>query len=197
MLIKHRVKHDIEGVENPVYVAYDAPQDCDITQLIHDAALDYSLATCQTGDTVTGMSYIDFIERVPNEFCEKYGFRKIVMDDTTQTIPGENICLTAHEVKRQLADRKKAASQNAALHKAFSAFGRRLEPALRKNPADRWTFYHITKWMLAWSEEFADTATGVDAYDQQERRFVDEKLGQLKRPEMLEPPSEDAEEQME
>lgn len=197
MFIKHKITPDTEGVATPVYVIYDAPQDCDIAQVIHDAALDYCLAAHPDDDNVTGMSYMDFLQQVPTEYCEKYGVKKMVMDDDVISYSGKSLCLTSHEIKRQLADRKRAAYQNTALHKAFSAFGRRLEPALRKSPADRWTFYHITKWMLAWSEEFADAATGVDAYGQQERRFVDEKLSLLKRPEMLEPPPEDAAEQTE
>lgn len=191
MQITHKITPDIEGAGSPIYVVYDAPQNCDISQLIHDAALDYRLAMPVDDDAVGGMSYAEFVSDVPNEFCEKNGFKKLVLDDTAQTIPGRNLCLTSHEVRRQLADRQKAIRRNAALHKAFSAFGRRMEPALRKSTAmSGWTFHQITKQMLLWAEEFA--GTGADPYGHFERSFVDDKLNHLRRAETMEPPKENS-----
>lgn len=189
MLIFHIVKHVVEGVETSVHVAYDAPQNCDIVQLIHDAALDYLIATHRIDDEVTGMSYMDFIQHVPNEFCERYGFRKLILDDVAKSSNGESLCFTPHEARRQLRDHQRATYQHIALHKAFSAFGRRMEPALRKSTAMAdWTFHQVTKQMLEWSEEFA--AMDVDPYGHFERNFVSEKLDLVRRAEQMEPPEE-------
>ena len=195
MRIIQNITHDVDGVKTSIYVVFESSQEnCDLRQAIHDAASDYFLATYKKGDTVQGMSYADFALTVPNEYCAKYGFTKSLLQDTAETIDGNLILVSRYDFNRQLKDIEAVKQQRKALHKAYSVFGRRLEPVMRRSTAMAdWTFFQITKQMLLWAEEFADSNESKNPYGYQERCFADAKLEEMKRTDKMEPPEEEVE----
>jgi len=186
MQILHCVACSVGGVKSPTYVAYEIPQGADLWQLIHDAALDYCLAEQKQGRKPEGLSYADFVTKVPNELCTKHGFEKKLLQDTAEALDGNILCLNRYDLKRQLDDLEAKQKWLADLHKEFGVFGRRLEPALRRSTAMAdWTFFQITKQMLVWAEEFADSGyTSANC----ERNFATTKLALMKRSDKMEPP---------
>ena len=199
MPIIHEATGTVDGVEKTVHVvyapvsdgSYEFPDGFDLTQAIHDAALQYALSQLADEGDAAQMSYMDFVLSVPQEFCAANGFRKWIVESSAKPFNGNTICFTVHDVVWNRNREKTEQEKKAALGEVFAELGYRLG-ALRYEVSaiSGWNIQQIAQQMLLWSQEFvekADTLNGrlvlpdIGAY-------VNEKLELLENSRNLEPP---------
>ncbi|MBD5170067.1 MAG: hypothetical protein HDT20_08135 [Oscillibacter sp.] len=186
MRIIHNITHDVDGAKTSTFVIYETSQNCDLWQAIHDAALDYFLAEYKPGTEVRGLSYADFVLKAPSEFCEKYGVKKALLQDTTETFDGNQLLLSRFDIKRQLEDQKKVLRRRTAMRNVFGNLAKRMDAAKKQSPAvAEWSPYQISKQMLVWAEEFVDKYGDASPYEHLEQSFVSDKLAAMMRAEKM------------
>ena len=191
MITIHYFAYNLGGVMAATYAVYVTPANSDLGQLIHDASLDFCRAKRDNGREVPELTYAQFALCVPNEFCERHGFTKILTKDVATPYDGNSICLSRFEINRYLKDMDANNQWKKRLCQTYASFARHMSPSMRKGTAiDDWTFLHIAKEMLSLSMECADGMGGLDIEGHPERDFVRRALEQLKEVKKLGPPAE-------
>lgn len=186
MFIIHNITHDVDGVKTSTYVSYETSQDCDLRQAIHDAASDYCRAEYKPGTEVQGLSYAEFVLKVPSETCEKHGFKKALLQDTVETFDGNLICLDRYDLKGQLEEQKKVLRRRTAMRNVFTSFAKRIDAAKKQSPAiAEWSPYQVFKLILVWAEEYVDKYGDANPYDHLEQSFVSDKLEKMMQAEKM------------
>lgn len=181
-MIVHKVSRDVDGQQITQMIAYLLPKgEVDVWQYIHDATIDYCCTEEGQQKFAAGqmLTYIDFLDNVPDEICKKRGLNVMRLDNEALSIDG-NICLRdrsdiAYQIKRHEAQ----LDRQAKLRCLIPRFARELDSMDTKVKFPRiscWGLTKLTTTAVKLAEDYIDTGALNFRY------FFEQRMAELTAP---------------
>lgn len=152
----HKLCRDENGIKKEQFVMYEYPnhRKFDLDLAIHMAGLEYCAIAggMSAGYSETEFTYYDFVDQVPNDICEKYGFSKIIINDEAKPVDQDSLVAAKMEVRSYLREREKNETEwdmAARVFYEFEAKMREWSPELME-----WGPKTMTIGALFWAREF-------------------------------------------
>lgn len=175
MFTIHKLFRDEDGKKEQ-FVMYEYPnhKKFDLELAIHMAALEYCAIAerMSAGDSAIGFTYYDFVDQVPNDICEKYGFSKIIINDEAKPVDQDSLVAEKMEMRSYLREREKNETEwdmAARVFYEFEAKMRELSPELME-----WSPKTMTIGALFWAREFV--RRGIVNDEGHRNEFLQERL---------------------
>lgn len=180
MRIIHDVARTVDGNTVSQVVLYEFTQDpVDYWQNIHDAIADYCVTPEGRQRVANGqmLTYGDFLDFVPDEFCRKHGFERVVVSAAAVHYKEQQLLIDRRGLTSYLRQRDQDQERITSIHLAITPIARvMMEMQHHTNKIDRWGFSRVAQAAIQWSTEY------VDSGESDMRGFVRRKLDALGAP---------------
>lgn len=176
-----RIIHDVartvgDNTASEVVLYEFAQEPVDMWQNIHDAIIDYC-ATPEGRQRVADgqmLTYGDFLDFVPNEFCKKHGFERIFASAEAAHYDSQRRIMYHRSMAHYFRQLDQAQERQDRLKKVLPVVAAELNRVRESNPKlSAWSFAKMTTTAVRLTEEYVDNdLSGL-------RDFVELRLEQL------------------
>lgn len=164
MMIVHKVSRDVDGQQTEQMIAYLLPAgETDVWQFIHDATVDYCCATDEGQQKFSAgkmLSYNDFLDFVPDDFCKKHKFDVLRLDNVAVAIDGSMCLRDRAGIAYQIQQYEAQLDRQAKLNRLIPKFARELDSMDTKvkfPQVHHWGLVKLTTTAVKLAEDYIDT----------------------------------------
>ena len=180
MRIIHNVARTVGDNTASEVVLYEfAGEVNDFWQHIHDAIMDYCTTPEGRQRVADGhmATYDDFLDFVPDEFCKKHGFDRILVSAEAKHYDSQQQILSIRSILYYLHQLDRAQTREEIIQYTIPPLAKMMEEMQsRASKIDKWGFTKIARTAIHWSTEY------VDRGESDLRGFVQRKLDELETP---------------